>query len=196
MKRDQTVRLISTVALVTLLAKLLGIVRESLQARAFGTQVAADLYTTANNNTIYLFTTVAYALCVAAVPILAPRLQRSREEGLRAAGNLITITVGVSVLVAAGWIAATFTPWVDALWAGTAAETEQLASYIRLMALALPVIVLTYLLVGLFQSMDHFHLQGSMSIPYNVFLILFLALFAQRLGVNGYVAAVAGAWLL
>ena len=52
MKRDQTVRLISTVALVTLLAKLLGIVRESLQARAFGTQVAADLYTTANNNTI------------------------------------------------------------------------------------------------------------------------------------------------
>ena len=96
-----------------------GIVRESLQARAFGTQVAADLYTTANNNTIYLFTTVAYALCVAAVPILAPRLQRSREEGLRAAGNLITITVGVSVLVAAGWIAATFTPWVDALWAGT-----------------------------------------------------------------------------
>ena len=195
MKRDQTVRLISTVALVTLLAKLLGIVRESLQARAFGTQVAADLYTTANNNTIYLFTTVAYALCVAAVPILAPRLQRSREEGLRAAGNLITITVGVSVLVAAGWIAATFTPWVDALWAGTAAETEQLASYIRLMALALPVIVLTYLLVGLFQSMDHFHLQGSMSIPYNVFLILFLALFAQRLGVNGYVAAVAGAWL-
>ena len=111
MKRDQTVRLISTVALVTLLAKLLGIVRESLQARAFGTQVAADLYTTANNNTIYLFTTVAYALCVAAVPILAPRLQRSREEGLRAAGNLITITVGVSVLVAAGWIAATFTPW-------------------------------------------------------------------------------------
>lgn len=196
MKRDQTVRLISTVALMTLLAKLLGIVRESLQARAFGTQVAADLYTTANNNTIYLFTTVAYALCVAAVPILAPRLQRSREEGLRAAGNLITITVGVSVLVAAGWIAATFTPWVDALWAGTAAETEQLASYIRLMALALPVIVLTYLLVGLFQSMDHFHLQGSMSIPYNVFLILFLALFAQRLGVNGYVAAVAGAWLL
>lgn len=196
MKRDQTVRQIGTVALVTLLAKLLGIVRESLQARAFGTQAAADLYTTANNNTIYLFTTLAYALCVAAVPILAPRLKRDREEGLRAAGNLIVITVGLSVLAAAGWIAAAFTPWVDGLWAGTAEETAQLASYIRMMALALPVIVLTYLLVGLFQSMDHFHLQGSMSIPYNVFLILFLALFAQRLGVTGYVAAVAGAWLL
>ena len=67
MKRNQTLNLISAVALVTLLAKVLGIIREALQARAFGTQAAADLYTIANNNTIYLFTTAAYALCVAAV---------------------------------------------------------------------------------------------------------------------------------
>lgn len=196
MKRNQTVNLISTVALVTLFAKLLGIVREALQARAFGTLVAADLYTTANNNTIYLFTTVAYALCIAAVPILTPRLRRDREEGYRAAGNLITITVLLSVGVAALWIAATFTPWADSLWDGTAEEAALLASYMRIMALTLPVIVLTYLLVALFQSLEHFVLQGSMSIPYNLALILFLALFADRLGVGGYVAAVSLAWLL
>lgn len=54
MKRNQTLHLISAVALVTLLAKVLGIVREALQARAFGTQAAADLYTIASNYTIYL----------------------------------------------------------------------------------------------------------------------------------------------
>lgn len=183
-------------ALITLFAKLLGIVRESLQARAFGTLAAADLYTTANNNSIYLFTTVAYALCVAAVPILTPRLQRSREEGYKAANNLITITVLASLGVTALWIAATFTPWVDSIWEGTAEETALLSSYLRIMALTLPVIVLTYLLVALFQSLEHFNLQGSMSIPYNLALILFLALFAGRLGVGGYVAAVALAWLL
>ena len=59
MKRNETVNVIGAVTLVTLFAKLLGIVREALQARAFGTMVQADLYTTANNNTIYLFTTVA-----------------------------------------------------------------------------------------------------------------------------------------
>ena len=37
MKKNQTVNVIGTVTLVTLFAKLLGIVRESLQARAFGT---------------------------------------------------------------------------------------------------------------------------------------------------------------
>ena len=196
MKRNQTVNLISAVALITLFAKLLGIVRESLQARAFGTLVAADLYTTANNNTIYLFTTVAYALCVAAVPILTPRLRKSREEGYRAANNLITITVLASAAVAALWIGATFTPWVDSLWEGTGAEAALLATFMRVMALTLPVIVLTYLLVALFQSLEHFNLQGSMSIPYNLALILFLALFAEKLGVGGYVAAVALAWLL
>lgn len=196
MKRNNTVNLISVVALVTLFAKLLGIVRESLQARAFGTQIAADLYTTANNNTIYLFTTVAYALCIAAVPILAPRLRRSRQEGYTAASNLITVTVLLSAAAAGIWIAATYTPWTASLWEGTAQEQAQLAGYMRIMVLTLPVIVLTYLLVALFQSLEHFALQGSMSIPYNLALIAFLALFAGRLGVGGYVAAVALAWLL
>lgn len=197
MKNNKTIHLISTVALVTLFAKLLGIVREALQARAFGTQIAADLYTTANNNTIYLFTTAAYALCIAAVPILTPRLRRSRKEGCDAANNLITISVLLSAAVAAVWIGVTFVPSMAAsLWDGSAQESAQLAGYMRVMILTLPVIVLTYLMVALFQSLEHFNLQGSMSIPYNLALILFLALFAGRLGVGGYVAAVALAWLL
>ena len=197
MKRNQTVNLIGAVTLVTLAAKLLGIVRESLQARAFGTQAAADLYTTANNATIYLFTTVAYALCIAAVPILTPRLRRDRKAGYAAANNLITVSVLLSAIVAAVWTGATFLPSLaGSLWEGGAEESLQLAGYMRIMILTLPVIVLTYLLVALFQSLEHFILQGSMSIPYNLALIAFLALFAGQLGVGGYVAAVALAWLL
>lgn len=196
MKRNQTLNLISAVALVTLLAKVLGILRESLQARAFGTQTAADLYTIANNHTIYLFTTAAYALCVAAVPILTPRLRRDRREGYAAADNLLTITVLLSLLAAVLGVAATFTPWAASLWEGGGTESAQLAAYLRTMMLTLPVIAAAYLLVALFQSQEHFLLQGSMSIPYNLALILFLVLFAGRLGVGGYVAAVSAAWLL
>lgn len=196
MKRNQTLHLISAVALVTLLAKVLGIVREALQARAFGTQAAADLYTIANNYTIYLFTTAAYALCVAAVPILTPRLQRSRKEGYAAADNLITITFLLALLVALLGVAFTFTPWAASLWDGEAADAQRLASCLRIMMLTLPFIVLTYLLVALFQSQEHFILQGSMSIPYNLALIVFLAFFASHLGLTGYVTAVSAAWLL
>ncbi len=197
MKQNKTIHAVGVVTLVTLFAKLLGIVRESLQARAFGTQAAADLYTAANNCTVYLFTTAAYALCIAAVPILTPRLRRSREEGYRAASNLIPISVSLSALAAAAWIALTYLPAFSAtLWEGSAQEGAQLAGYMRVMILTLPVIVLTYLLVALFQSLEHFILQGSMSIPYNLALIGFLAVFAGGLGMGGYVAAVALAWLL
>ena len=197
MKENKTIHVIGTVTMITLFAKLLGIVRESLQARAFGTQIAADLYTTANNNTVYLFTTAAYALCIAAVPILTPRLRRNRKEGYDAASNLITISVLLSAVAAAVWIGATFVPALaDSLWEGGGQESAQLAGYMRVMILTLPVIVLTYLLVALFQSLEHFVLQGSMSIPYNLALIAFLAVFAGRLGVGGYVVAVAAAWLL
>ncbi len=196
MKRNQTVNLIGAVTLVTLAAKLLGIVREALQARAFGTLAAADLYTAANNNSIYLFTTAAYALCIAAVPILTPRLRRNRQEGYEAAGNLLTVTLLICLAVSGVWIGATFTPVMGFLWDGTASETAQLASYMRIMALALPVIGAAYLLVALFQSLEHFVLQGSMSIPYNIALIVFLSLFAERMGVGGYVCAVTAAWLL
>ena len=123
MKKNKTIHVISIVTLVTLFAKLLGIIRESLQARAFGTQIAADLYSAANNSTIYLFTTAAYALCIAAVPILTPRLRRSRKEGYTAANNLITISVVLSAVVAAVWTGATFLPAVaDSLWEGGAQE--------------------------------------------------------------------------
>lgn len=197
MKQNKTIHVISVVTLVTLFAKLLGIVRESLQARAFGTLLAADIYTTANNSTIYLFTTAAYALCIAAVPVLAPRLRRDRKEGYTAANNLITISVLLSAAAAAVWIGATFLSGLTgSLWEGGGQEAAQLAGYMRIMILTLPVIVLTYLLVALFQSLEHFVLQGSMSIPYNLALIAFLAVFAGRLGVGGYVAAVALAWLL
>ena len=196
MKQKNTVNLIGGVLLITLFAKVLGIVRESLQARAFGTLTAAELYTTANNNTIYLFTTVAYALCVAAVPIFSETLQKNREEGYRTAGNLICITLLASVVVTALWVGLSYTPLMSQLWSGSGESLGQLGSYFRIMSLTLPVIVLTYLLVGLFQAQEHFTLQGSMSIPYNLFLVLFLLIFASQWGVKGYVAAVAVAWLL
>ena len=52
MKARRTLDLVGAVTLTTLLAKVLGVVREALQARAFGTEIAADLYTIANNSTV------------------------------------------------------------------------------------------------------------------------------------------------
>ena len=75
----RTAGAISFVFLLTLFAKLLGVVREMMQANIFGTGIDADLYTASYNSTLYLFTTMCYALCIAAVPILTKEFAADRK---------------------------------------------------------------------------------------------------------------------
>lgn len=194
--RKHTLRDIGLVLSVTLLTKILGVVREALQARAFGTELAFDLYSISYNHTIYIFTTVAYALCVAAVPIISKRLAESREAAYRTAGNLITVSVAASVLLAALLLlVAQFAPIGH--WFGIAAQNvPTLQRYLQMCIATLPLIVLIYLLVAVFQSMDHYTLQGSLSLPYNILLIVFLALFASQERMGEYVAVICFAWVL
>jgi putative peptidoglycan lipid II flippase len=154
---------ISAVALVTFSAKILGFVREAVQASIFGTSALTDLYTSAGNATTYLFTTAAYALCVAAVPILTQKIASDREEGFRAAGNLLTIVFCFSLLLTAAGLVFPWSP----LFAGPleAASHGTLLLFTRIFMLSLPVICCTYLVLSLLLSMEHYLIQGSLSLP-------------------------------
>ena len=194
--RNRTLRDIGLVLGVTLLTKVLGVAREALQARAFGTELVFDLYSISYNHTIYIFTTVAYALCVAAVPIIAKRLAESKESAYRTAGNLITVSVTASLLLTAILILLVRLAPVGQ-WLGVADQNvNTLRSYLTICLSTLPLIVLIYLLVAVFQSMDHYTLQGSLSLPYNILLIVFLALFASKERMGEYVAVLCFAWIL
>ena len=192
----RTAGAIGLVFILTLVAKLLGVVREMLQANYFGTGIDADLYTASYNSTLYLFTTVCYALCIAAVPILTQEFAAKRERGIRAANNLVTITLLGSLGVVGVWQVLASTPLVGILWDVAESELPRLVGYIRIMSCALPIVAMAYLMVALFQATDHYELQGSMSIPYNVFLAVFLFLFGSKLGIGGIVVASTFAWLL
>ena len=192
----RTAGAIGLVFILTLVAKLLGVVREMLQANYFGTGIDADLYTASYNSTLYLCTTVCYALCIAAVPILTQEFAAKRERGIRAANNLVTITLLGSLGVVGVWQVLASTPLVGILWDVAESELPRLVGYIRIMSCALPIVAMAYLMVALFQATDHYELQGSMSIPYNVFLAVFLFLFGSKLGIGGIVVASTFAWLL
>lgn len=192
----RTVGAISVVFLLTLFAKLLGVVREMMQANIFGTGVDANLYTAAYNSTLYLFTTMSYALCIAAVPILTKEFAADRKRGIRAANNLMTVTLLVSLAAVGLWQVFASTPLVGAIWEFDAAALHRLTGYIRIMACALPVVAAAYLNVAIFQATDHYELQGSMSIPYNAFLAVFLLTLGARWGIGGVVVASSCAWLL
>ena len=188
-KKGGVASAIGGVMLITVLAKVFGILREAVQASVFG---AADAYYAGYNKTIYLFTTAAYAMCVAAVPIITKEMEKSRRDGERAANNLTTISLIVSLVALAFWELFTLKPFASFVYGSDPAVLP----FVRIMALSLPVIVMAYLMVALFQSLDHFSLQGSMSLPHSLFLIVYLILFGNRDSIMTYVWLVCVAWVL
>ena len=189
-KKTGIAAVIGGVMMVTILAKVFGILRESVQANVFG---AVDAFYATYNKTIYLFTTIAYAMCIAAVPFITKAMAKSRREGEAVANNLVTFSLMVALIGLGLWELATVPGLANLIMPSPDAD---MLLFMRIMALTLPVIVATYLLVAVFQSMDHFTLQGSMSLPYSVFLIVFLLFFAKSGLLIPYVIAVSLAWLL
>ena len=187
-------RAISLVAVFTLIAKGLGMVRDILQARAFGTDsLDIDLFTVANNSTIYLFTTAAYALCLAAIPIFSQKQAKNKESAVKCANNLISITLLVSVVVTAILMLAIY---FGLLGSGVGESGMDFRWYAGVMTLALPLIVLTYLLMALFQSMGHYSLQGSLSLLYNVGICGILVVAGDRMSVPDFAVVMSAAWIL
>ena len=188
-KKGGVASVIGSVMFITIIAKVCGILRESVQASVFG---AADAFYGSYNKTIYLLTTAAYAMCVAAVPILTREMEKSRRDGEKCANNLTTVSLGLSVMAMVVWLLLSVSP-LKAFLFGT---DPTALPFVRIMALSLPVIVLAYLMVAVFQSMDHFALQGSMSLPYSIFLIAWLLLFGKPESIMIYVVLVVVAWCL
>lgn len=193
---EKLARAIGLVTLVTFIAKGLGIIRDALQARAFGAETLdITMFTAANNSTIYIFTTVAYALCLAAVPIFSKKLIESKEACFKAADYLISLCFIFSIIVCGLLLVFNYTGLLASFdnVEGSPALFERFVLY---MVPTLPVIVVSYLLVALFQSMGHYSLQGSLSLLYNAFLCFILIFAGNNLTVDNFVILTSVAWLL
>ena len=184
---NKIVRAITGVTCVMLLAKMLGMLRSILQARVYGAGPDMDLFTQASNYTVSIFTTVCYALCVAAIPLLSQKLLKSREEGFRAANRLISNTLLLSLAAVAVLALLGLSGAMESLLGIRDGTGLFRYSFLALLA-SLPVITLTYLLLALFQSMGHFTLQGSLSLLYSLVLCAVLLLAGDKLSLRGFVA--------
>ena len=192
---NKIVRAITGVTCVMVLAKALAMLRNILQARVFGAGTDIDLFTQANNYTISLFTTVCYALCVAAIPIFTQKRLKSREEGFRTADRLISNTLILSLGLMGLLYVCHSRGWIETLLGVSDGEGLFHFCFAALLP-ALPIITLTYLLLALFQSMGHFTLQGSLSLLYSVVLCGVLVILGDKLSLRAFTVLTSVGWLL
>ncbi len=184
--KKTAVRSISLVALLTVVSKALGMLRDILQARAFGTGAQMDAYTSASNFTVYIFSVCAYALCIAAVAVVGSKLPLGRDRAEQAANSLSSLCLTVSCAIAA----------IAALSGGLGVFGSELSWYIAVLSLSLPVIVATYMFMAYFQVLGHYSVQGSLSLLYNIVLCILLFVWGRSMTVPLFAACMSGAWLL
>ncbi len=183
------------VSIVIFIAKLIGFVRDIVFAAIFGTTILADLYQLIFSYPSYLFTSIGTALSSFNIPNLTSFLKdRTREERNQYLSNLFAhITLWGSLLCLVGII---FAPALTKVIApGVSDDVVGLAIMLtRIMIPTLLLVSLTYVTAGVLQVHGRFKLSSSISIPFNVLIIVALLLKGDDVVLLGFVTTIG--WFL
>ena len=197
-RKNNQVRTISTVMIITLLGKALGLVRDRLLAVHYGTGMEANAFLTASRIPRVFFDMLfASAIAASFIPIFSETLQKKgKDASLRFAGNFITV-IGILTLVltAAGMVFSG--QLVDLFANGYDEETAALS--VRLTRLMFPTIFFTgiaYSFVGIPQSFDEFNIPAFISVLSNAVIILYYPVLNRYFGIYGLAVAFLVGWSL
>ncbi len=196
--RDNSTKTISIVMVITLLGKVLGLVRDRMLAVNYGTGMEANAFYTASRIPRVFFDAVfASAIAACFIPVFSEYLTRQgREKAFRFAGTFLTVmAVLTAVLSAVGMGFAG--PLVELFADGYDEATAELA--VRLTRIMFPTVLFTgvaFSFVGILQSLDEFNIPALISTVSNLVIIGYYFTFNERFGIYGLAAAFLLGWLL
>ncbi|MBQ3135205.1 MAG: murein biosynthesis integral membrane protein MurJ [Oscillospiraceae bacterium] len=197
-QKDNSTKTISIVMVITLLGKVLGLLRDRLLAVHYGTGMEANAFYTASRIPRVFFDAVfASAIAACFIPVFSEHLTRhGKDKAMRFGGTFLTViavlTAALSVVGVAG-SGALVRLFAD----GYDAETTRLA--IQLTQIMFPTVFFTgiaFSFVGILQSMDEFNIPALISTISNLVIIGYFVLFDRRFGIFGLAVAFLLGWFL
>lgn len=195
-KDNRAVRTVSYMMMITLLGKLLGLVRDQFLAAKYSYSTAGAAFTIASQIPRTFFDVVfASAISASFIPIFVEYLQkRGKEEAYALANRFITLIGGGTVLLMLACIAlAEPLAWLFA--PGYEAGTIALA--VPLLRMLFPTMLFTavaFSFVGILQSLDEFNIPAALSVVSNGILIFYYLFLNERFGVYGLTVAFLIGW--
>lgn len=197
MSKNSRIKTVSMIMIITLIGKMLGLVREVLIGAAFGTQmegVAFNIASTFPRD----FLDIAFASAVSGcfIPVFNSYLEdKGKAEAYKLANIFLTIVIICTTVLTlvcmafSGTIASLMGPELPQ-------ETKLLTS--QLLKITLPLFILSgaaFSLVGILQSMGEFNVPAAMTIISNIIIIIYCIFFADLYGVYGLAAVFLLGWL-
>lgn len=185
-------------AAATLVAKVLGLIRDSLIAAFFATGMQADAFMAASKLPTTLFDMVVGGVISATfIPVFNDILTKeNKDSAMKFANKFVTMILMITVIISLlGIIFAD--PLVNIIAPNYTGEKHDLT--VQLTSVMFPMIIFTGLafsFVGLLQSFGEYNIPSIISLVSNLAIIIYFLLFGKKFGVEGLAVTMVIAWSL
>ena len=185
--KKSIVKTLSTVFIITAVAKVLGLLRDVVFANVYGTSIEATAYFAALKIPTQIVDIVlSSAITSTFIPVFNEVFQKEgKDKANHFASNFInTVSMIATLLSIIGII---FAPILVKLFA-SGFEGYTLELTINLVRITFPMIIFTamaFSFVGFLQSYGEFNVPASISGISNLAVIVFLLLFSSKVGIQG-----------
>ena len=196
--KNSMLRTAGFMAAATMLAKLLGLMRDSFITAYFGLGIEADAFLTATRLPTNLFDIVIGGVISATfIPIFNDIMTKSgKAKAMEFANKFVTMILSAAVIISILGIV-----FADPLISVQVPEygPDKHALTVLLTRIMFPMIIFTGLAfsyVGLLQSFGEYNIPSIISLVSNAVIILYFLLFGERFGVIGLSVTMVIAWSL
>lgn len=195
---DKTVRAAGSMMIITLVGKILGLVRDMLLAANYGDGMEANAFFTASRIPRVFFDAIfASAISASFIPIFNECLEKKgKKPAFKFTDKFITLIVIVTAVLTATGIA--FAPQFTKLFAG-GYDDATAALCINLLKIMFPTVIFTgiaYSFVGVLQSFNEFTIPAALSIVSNGIIIIYYLFFNKSMGIYGLSIAFLIGWAM
>ena len=182
----------------TLLAKVLGLARDSMLTAFFGAGIESDAFFTASTIPTTLFDVVVGGVISATfIPVFNGIMaEKGKDEAMGFVNKFVTLVICITVLISIVGILLRI-PLVNFMASGYDQEKQKLAA--NLTAIMFPMIIFTGLafsFVGLLQSFGEYNIPSIISLVSNAAIIIYYITLGKKFGVYGLAITMIIAWSL
>lgn len=195
---NSTVKAVSYMMIITLVGKVLGLVREQLLAANYSVTAQAAAFMTASRIPRTFFDAVfASAISASFIPIFNEYLEKKgKQEAFRLSNTFITMIVLVTcIMTIAGIVFAEPITWLFA--DGMSEQTAQIC--VHFLRILFPTVIFTgvaFSFVGILQSLEEFTIPAAMSIVSNAVIIFYYLFLNDKFGIEGLTIAFLIGWAM
>lgn len=196
--KKNIIKTFSSIFIITVIAKVLGLLRDIVFANFYGTGIDATAYFTAIKIPTQIIDLVLSSAIVSTfVPVFNEVMQKDgKDKANLFAGNFINVVTLIASAISI--IGILFAPQIVGLLAG-GFDSQTYMLTVELIRITFPMIIFTamaFSMVGLLQSYGEFNVPAMISGISNLVVIVFLLVFSNTTGIHGVAICMVLAWLL